>query len=159
MSVSVSRQPNAGAHAPSNSPARLADVKEYGVESSTRGDESLARAESNERRSSSERAALERRKRATMDAAPSVSFVPPKIISEPQPGFPTWANGIDLDPVVRLDALIDEKGNVTETKVLSGPRILQREAEKAVALWIFEPATSDGKPVPTHLVLTVEFQR
>jgi TonB family protein len=159
VSVSVSQRPIARAKAPSNSPARLADVKDSGAESPTRSDETPARAESSERRGPSERAALDRRKRATMDAPPSAGFVPPKIVSEPQPGFPTWANGIDLDPVVRLDALIDEKGNVTETKVLSGPRILQREAEKAVALWIFEPATSDGKPVPTHLVLTVEFQR
>lgn len=86
-------------------------------------------------------------------------IVPPQIISQPQPTFPSWANGTDVDPVVQLDAVIDENGNITETKVLSGPRILQREAEKAVALWMFEPATKNGKPTATHMVLTVEFQR
>ena len=84
---------------------------------------------------------------------------PPKIVSQPQPSFPEWAKNLDVDGVVKLDALIDEKGNVTETKPLSGPRVLQHAAEGAVGLWIFEPALSNGKPTATHMVLTVEFQR
>jgi TonB family protein len=64
-----------------------------------------------------------------------------------------------VEPVVTLDVLIDEKGNVAETKVLSGSRALQRAAEQAVGLWQFVPARSGGQPVPTHVTLTVEFQR
>jgi outer membrane biosynthesis protein TonB len=60
---------------------------------------------------------------------------------------------------VQIDALIDEKGNVRSTRPLSGPRLLQHAAERAVALWIFEPALTDGKPTATHMVLTVQFQR
>jgi Gram-negative bacterial TonB protein C-terminal len=86
-------------------------------------------------------------------------IIPAKIVSKSLPSIPTWARGLDTDPVVQLDALIDEKGNITQTKPLSGPRALQRVAEQAVALWIFEPALSDGKPTATHLVLTVQFQR
>ncbi len=85
--------------------------------------------------------------------------IPAKIVSQPQPTFPSWATGLDVDGVVQLNALIDENGNVKELKPLSGPRVLQGEAEKAVALWIFEPALTDGKPTATHMVLTVEFQR
>jgi len=85
-------------------------------------------------------------------------IVPPKIVSQSQPGIPEWAKGLDADAVVQLDAVIDEKGNVTSTKPLSGPRLLQREAERVVALWVFEPAMSDGKPTTTHMVLTVQFQ-
>ena len=85
-------------------------------------------------------------------------IVPAKIVAQSQPGIPQWAKGLDTDGVVQLDALIDEKGNVKETKVLSGPRALQREAERVVALWMFEPATEDGKPTATHMVLTVQFQ-
>ena len=80
-------------------------------------------------------------------------------MSQAPPAIPSWAKKLDLDPVVRLDAVIDEKGNLKATKPLSGPRILQGEAARAVALWIFQPAMTDGKPTTTHMVLTVEFQR
>jgi TonB family protein len=85
--------------------------------------------------------------------------IPAKILSAPQPGFPSWAKTLDVASVVRLDAVIDEKGNLGETKIVSGPRLLERAAEQAVQLWIFEPAQLDGKPTATHMVLTVEFQR
>jgi hypothetical protein len=85
--------------------------------------------------------------------------IPARIVAQPPPAIPPWAKGLDTDGVVKLDALIDEKGNVRETKALSGPRLLQHEAERAVALWIFEPALTDGKPTATHMVLTVQFQR
>jgi len=85
--------------------------------------------------------------------------MPARIVSKVQPAYPTWAKGLDVDGVVTLDALIDEKGNVTQTKVLSGPRPLQHAAEQAIGLWIFEPAKASGKPIATHMTLTVEFQR
>ena len=80
-------------------------------------------------------------------------------MAQPPPAIPSWAKGLDTDGVVKLDALIDEKGNLRSTKALSGPLFLQHEAERAVALWIFEPALTDGKPTATHMVLTVQFQR
>ena len=79
--------------------------------------------------------------------------------SQSLPSIPPWAKGLDMDGIVQLDALIDENGNVAEAKPMSGPRLLQRAAERAVALWIFQPALSDGKPTATHIVLTVQFQR
>jgi hypothetical protein len=85
--------------------------------------------------------------------------IPARIVAQPPPAIPPWAKGLDTDGVVKVDALIDEKGNLRSTKALSGPRVLQHAAERAVALWIFEPALTDGKPTATHLVLTVQFQR
>ncbi len=85
--------------------------------------------------------------------------IPARIVAQPAPAIPPWAKGLDTDGVVKVDALIDEKGNLRYTKALSGPRLLQHEAERAVALWIFEPALLDGKPTATHMVLTVQFQR
>ncbi|HEY3967392.1 MAG TPA: energy transducer TonB, partial [Planctomycetaceae bacterium] len=72
---------------------------------------------------------------------------------------PPWAKTLDVSSVVRLDAVIDEKGNLGETRIVSGPRLLERAAQQAVQLWIFEPAQLDGKPTAAHMVLTVEFQR
>src|SRR5271156_6276948 len=85
--------------------------------------------------------------------------IPARIVAQPAPAIPSWAKGLETDGVVKVDALIDEKGNLRATKALSGPRVLQHEAERAVALWIFEPALTDGKPTATHMVLTVQFQR
>ena len=85
--------------------------------------------------------------------------VPAKIVSQTQPSLPPWATGLDADPVVQVEVLIDEKGNVVEAKAVSGPRLLQASAQRAVGIWIFEPALSDGKPVASHMVLTVEFQK
>jgi len=64
---------------------------------------------------------------------------------------------MEVDGVVTMDVTIDENGNVGETKVLSGPRALQREAERALSLWEFIPAKSDGKPMPWHLTISVDF--
>ena len=101
----------------------------------------------------------EEAKRGKSKDANAGETIPAKIVLESQPPIPSWAKKLDLDDVVQLDAVIDEKGNLTSTRPLSGPRLLQREAERAVALWIFEPAMTDGKPTATHMVLTVQFQR
>lgn len=98
-------------------------------------------------------------KRAKISVLPETEIVPAKILSQPQPSMPPWAKKLDLDGVVTLDAVIDEKGNVAQTTPISGPPILQRAAEEAVVLWIFQPATQEGKPVASHMILTVEFQR
>ena len=109
--------------------------------------------------SGSDPAELAQRKLQNSDEQTTTVTVPAKIVSQSLPSIPPWAKGLDTDAVVQLDALIDEKGNVAQTKPLSGPRVLQRVAEQAVALWIFEPALSDGRPTATHIVLTVQFQR
>jgi outer membrane biosynthesis protein TonB len=91
--------------------------------------------------------------------ANSEGLIPAKILSQAQPAIPAWAKTLDLNPVVQLDAMIDSNGNLTSARPISGPRILYGEAERAVALWIFQPAMDDGKPTATHMTLTVEFQR
>ncbi len=103
-------------------------------------------------------AAEQPKHRKAAEASPA-GIVPAKIVSQPQPSFPDWAKGLDVDGVVTLEVLIDENGNVAQTKVLSGPRELRHAAEQAVGLWQFEPALSGGKPIATYMVLTVEFQR
>jgi outer membrane biosynthesis protein TonB len=85
---------------------------------------------------------------------------PARILWQVQPGVPSWANKLEIEQsVVKLDAVIDENGNLAQTRVLSGPRALQHSAQQAVGLWIFAPAQADGKPASSHMILTVEFQR
>ncbi len=89
----------------------------------------------------------------------SPEMIPVRILSQYQPPLPKWAKDLDLDGIVTLDAVIDDKGNLKQTKLVSGPRVLESSAEGAVGLWIFQPALKDGKPTTAHMVLTVEFQR
>jgi TonB family protein len=93
----------------------------------------------------------------TQIAENSGPIIPARILSQPQPTLPNWAVGIQVDGVVTMDVIIDERGRVADTKVLSGPRPLQREAERALSLWEFEPATSGGKPTASHMTLSVQF--
>ncbi|MGA8025181.1 MAG: energy transducer TonB, partial [Candidatus Acidiferrales bacterium] len=88
----------------------------------------------------------------------AAGLVPAKILSQAPPAIPEWAKKLDLNPVVQLDAVIDSNGNLVSTRPIAGPRILYGEAQRAVALWVFQPAMNDGKPTATHLTLTVEFQ-
>ena len=108
---------------------------------------------------SSPKGALPRAKSGKLNELNAGEIIPAKILSQSLPSIPPWAKGLDMDGIVQLDALIDENGNLAEVKPMSGPRLLQRAAERAVALWIFQPALSDGKPTTTHIVLTVQFQR
>jgi len=108
---------------------------------------------------SSPKGALAPAKSGKLNELNAGEIIPAKILSQSLPSIPPWAKGLDMDGIVQLDALIDENGNVAEVKPMSGPRLLQRAAERAVALWIFQPALSDGKPTATHIVLTVQFQR
>ncbi len=85
--------------------------------------------------------------------------IPAKIVEGSQPPLPPWAKNLDVSTVVKLDAVIDEKGNLGATKIVAGPRLLKRAAEQAVQLWIFEPAQTNGKPTASHMLLTVEFKR
>ncbi|HTV59725.1 MAG TPA: energy transducer TonB [Verrucomicrobiae bacterium] len=107
---------------------------------------------------SSEHAGL-RRGREKKPQEVAAKTVPPRIVLATQPPIPSWAKMLDLDGVVQLDAVIDAKGNLTQTRLLSGSQLLQQDARQAVALWLFEPGTADGKPTTAHLVLTVQFQR
>lgn len=85
--------------------------------------------------------------------------VPARIISQFQPSLPKWAKDLDLGGTVQLDAVIDANGDLGVMRLVSGPRVLESSAEAAVELWLFAPATSGGRPVPSHMLLTVEFQR
>jgi protein TonB len=61
--------------------------------------------------------------------------------------------------VVIVEAIIDEKGNVTNARVLKGqPMGLDKAAIDAVTRWKFKPATLQGRPVKVYYSLTVNFQ-
>jgi protein TonB len=74
------------------------------------------------------------------------------------PDYPALAKAQHVSGGVTIDALIDSNGRVTKMKVLSGPTLLEQAAMDALRQWKYEPATLDGKAVPMHLTVTVQFR-
>ena len=75
-----------------------------------------------------------------------------------QPAYPAMAKTEHISGAVAIDALIDASGRVTTMKVISGPTLLQEAAKDALKQWKYEPATLDGKAVPMHLTVTLQFR-
>jgi len=83
---------------------------------------------------------------------------PAKMISSVPPIYPMLAKNQHVSGNVLVDALIDATGHVTATKIVSGPTLLHQAAIDALKQWKYQPATLDGKPVPMHLTVTIQFR-
>jgi protein TonB len=83
---------------------------------------------------------------------------PARIISSISPVYPSLAKNQHIDGDIRIDALIDANGRVSAMKVVSGPVLLHQAAMDALRQWKYQPATLDDKPVPIHLMVTMQFR-
>lgn len=81
-----------------------------------------------------------------------------KLISSVPPIYPGIAKSQRVSGDVRVDALIDVNGRVTTMKVISGPTLLHQAAMDALRQWKYQPAMLDGKAVPMHLNVTLQFR-
>ncbi len=80
-----------------------------------------------------------------------------QLVKAVSPIYPTFAKNQHISGDVKIDALIDETGKVSTMKVVSGPTLLYQAAMDALHQWKYQPATLDGKPVATHLTVTIQF--
>jgi protein TonB len=82
----------------------------------------------------------------------------PEVIARTQPRYTEMARKAHLEGMVKVRAIIDEHGNVTDVQLLRGlPMGLDQSAMDAVRTWRFTPATLHGKPVKVYFDLTVNF--
>jgi TonB family protein len=81
-----------------------------------------------------------------------------QLISKVSPVYPALAKNQHVSGNVLVDALIDANGKVTTMKVVSGPTLLHQAAMDALRQWKYQPATLDGKAVPMHLTVTLQFR-
>jgi len=82
----------------------------------------------------------------------------PRRLYDPRPGYTEMARKARIQGIVIVQATIDERGNVTDARILKGlPMGLDQKALEAVRKWKFEPATLDGEPVPVYYNLTINF--
>lgn len=83
---------------------------------------------------------------------------PAKLLASVPPVYPTLARNQHIGGDVKIDALIDANGRVTSMNVISGPTLLHQAAMDALRQWKYQPATLDGKSVPLHLTVTIQFR-
>ncbi|MGA2718169.1 MAG: energy transducer TonB [Candidatus Acidiferrales bacterium] len=82
----------------------------------------------------------------------------PRILYAPPVMYSPIARQAHVSGVVVLEAIIDEHGNVTGVKVISGPALLFPSAIKAVEGRKYEPTILDDQPVAIRLDIKVDFK-
>ena len=80
------------------------------------------------------------------------------LLSSTPPSYPMLAKSQHIEGNVRIDAVVDATGRISSMKVVSGPTLLHQAAMDALRQWKYLPATLDGKPVPMHLTVTLQFR-
>jgi TonB family protein len=81
-----------------------------------------------------------------------------QLLKSVPPVYPSFAKTQRISGDVKIDALIDATGKVTTMKVVGGPTLLHQAAMDALHQWKYQPATLDGKAVPMHLTVTIQFR-
>jgi periplasmic protein TonB len=83
---------------------------------------------------------------------------PPRLIYGPAPEYPDLARQALISGLVVIEAIIDESGNVTEVRAVSGQPLLIGAALKAVSKRKYEPTYLDGQAMPVELRVEVSFK-
>lgn len=83
----------------------------------------------------------------------------PVVLHRVQPAYPEEARKNKVQGVVKLAAVIDEKGVVVKVEPIESPDpSLSEAAAAAVKQWTYKPATKKGKPVKVGMTITVNFR-
>ncbi len=85
------------------------------------------------------------------------SVKPPRLLFAPAPDYPILARQAHLSGMVVIEAIIDEHGNVTGMRVVSGHPLLIPSALAAVRQRRYEPTILDGEPTPIDLRVEIKF--
>jgi protein TonB len=80
-----------------------------------------------------------------------------KLIRRVAPDYPELAKRTRVEGVVLLQVVVDEVGQVVETKILRGHPLLTQAAVEAVRQWRYSPTLLQGEPIPVTAVVTVNF--
>jgi len=81
-----------------------------------------------------------------------------KLIFGPQPVYPSLARQARIAGAVRLEAVIQRDGRISELHVVSGHPLLISAALEAVSRWVFQPTVLNGEPVEVATDIEVSFK-
>ena len=79
-------------------------------------------------------------------------------VSKPQPVYGPVAKQMKIAGRVEIEVVVDEQGNVTNAKAVTGNPILTQSAISAAEKWKFTPFTADGKPDKAICTLVFDFR-
>lgn len=79
---------------------------------------------------------------------------PTKVV---RPDYPDAAKKAGVHGTVLLDVVIEENGDVTNVRLVKGPRVLAEAAIAAVRQWHYKPHLLNGKAVAVESRVTVNF--
>ena len=72
--------------------------------------------------------------------------------------YPLAAQNAGIEGDVFVELKIDERGVVTDARIVQSIRGLDEEALTIARRWRFAPTLLDGRPVPTKQILGVRFR-
>ena len=81
----------------------------------------------------------------------------PRLIRQVQPVYPVLAREAKMQGDVVIDTIINERGEVTQMKLVSGSPLLAEAAFNAVGQWKYAPTLLNGTPVALEMEVTVHF--
>jgi periplasmic protein TonB len=81
-----------------------------------------------------------------------------KALRTPPPEYPEELRRREVEGLVLVVAIIDEKGAVADAEVTkSGNAELARYALSAVRKWKYKPAEKDGQPIRARVSIPIQF--
>ncbi len=83
--------------------------------------------------------------------------VMPVILSRPKVIYPDMARMAGIEGVVTVEVRVGKNGRVTKTRVKGGPVPLHAAATAAAMTAVFQPATTDGRPVEVWVAIPIKF--
>ena len=82
---------------------------------------------------------------------------PPRLLFQPEIAYPPLARSAGVQGSVRIDAIVDEEGNVVQAHIVDGPALLLQPAMAQVTKWKYEPTLLNGQPVSVRMIIYVNY--
>ena len=81
-----------------------------------------------------------------------------RVVYRVMPEYPQLARRAGAQGTVVLDTVVNAKGAVSQTKLISGPEALSQAAMDAVRWWRYEPYLVNGRPAAVETTVAVNFR-
>jgi TonB family protein len=84
-------------------------------------------------------------------------YVAPKLVKGSKSVAPPEAIQNYVAGNVHVDAIVDSTGHIRSVTILSGPAKLHAVAMEVMKQYLYEPAKKNGKTVPAHVQVSLQF--